>query len=164
MDCPRCRSALTLLADQQGYHGCAHCDGAWLNNEACTALLEMRTPLEVRETGPFQAEESGDTPTVEEAVAGPYRSKSELEALCPECGHRLDSASRLGVELIICIRHGSWFDRGKLRTLARRLSFDAATQRAHQTTALLAGVAEADRMIADAKRQERRARRRTAAT
>lgn len=107
----------------------------------------MQTPREVRDTAVFQAEEAPLTSSAQSG--GPYRRPEVVQRRCPECHAPLAEVTHHAVSLDICPQHGTFFDCGELRTLARRINFHNVELAAQQAASERAVIAEADKIVSD---------------
>jgi Zn-finger nucleic acid-binding protein len=102
LSCPRCDSPLFEgRASDVVLLGCGECAGIWLDNESAQLALKS---MDRRITELSQRASS-------HAHAAPAK---DARIHCPACKKSMPRVSRSGVDLDVCIEHGTWFDRGEL--------------------------------------------------
>lgn len=107
--CPRCKSPLYEgRANDVVLLGCGDCAGIWLEN--ASAQLALKT-LDRRVT---------DLARRASARAQTAPSK-DARVNCPDCKKPMPRVARSGVDLDVCMEHGTWFDRGELEIILNGL-------------------------------------------
>lgn len=119
--CPRCAEPLTKHAvDGFRGHGCHACGGMWLDNSASqqvvTALPDNAHALAAQVSAA--------------AASGVDTDGQNLS--CPECDATLTRTrvKNAWLDVDICQRHGTWFDRGEIIRVARAANLPPSDWRA----------------------------------
>ncbi len=138
--CPRCRAPLTPARDATvAAFGCAECGGAWLQ------LQETNRLHKVMNDAAWQATDA----IAKQATASPDL-QGKLQ--CPKCGQtmkrRQHKASRISLD--VCAEHGTWFDAGELREVARSEAIQRAYGRHRATKPVAAKGIEISEQVEDA--------------
>lgn len=105
--CPRC--AVTLFEGRAGaviLEGCGRCGGVWLDNDSARRALGAK-------------DESASVTELANRAGGRAKAASidtSAPASCPSCRKLMARvrAPKGGVDLDVCVEHGTWFDRYEL--------------------------------------------------
>ncbi len=121
--CPRCRTPLTPARDATvTAFGCAACGGAWLQLQETNRLHKVMNDAAWQATDVI-AKQATASPDLQEKLQ------------CPNCSRtmkrRQHKASRISLD--VCAEHGTWFDAGELREVARSEAIQRAYGR-HKAT------------------------------
>jgi Zn-finger nucleic acid-binding protein len=107
--CPHCRKRLVgVVAKEVELSGCGGCGGIWIDNESARRVLAR--PEEVFAD---LARRAGSNAT--------HRGVKNPNPSCPMCSAVLDRAVTHGIELDVCVDHGTWFDAFELTCLVDAL-------------------------------------------
>ena len=121
--CPRCRVDLVTGEVPVGLlHGCKRCGGVFLGKTAADRLNDALCDRTLA-----LADSLADQPQGRSVGAGP--------AVCPMCQAAMQVTHCEGIELDVCLKHGTWFDPFELSRLARALAAKRAYGR-HNAAAL----------------------------
>lgn len=137
--CPRCKKK--MVASSMGgcvLDQCRKCGGIWLDNAVFRALREDRD-----KQAAFLPREAPEGPLVQDPTARPLAYLP-----CPRCGelmNRENFATRSGVVIDRCSRHGVWFDKDELAEIIEFIRA-GGLERARQ--------AELDQLAARRRRQQ----------
>lgn len=106
--CARCETPLFEASEHDfALLGCGRCGGAWMNNEDAAELLAGKSAM-----AKILGQRLADKTVVNPALLA-------AEAKCPECRSALRRVRVNGVELDVCVEHGTWFDRGEIREVTK---------------------------------------------
>jgi Zn-finger nucleic acid-binding protein len=107
--CPRCGAvAAARQAGEYVVFPCVTCGGVWVDNVVSERLVSANAPNAVA--------------AAEEAARFAIRRARTRPALtCPVCQAALQRVVVVGIELDVCARHGTWFDRDELPRVVSRL-------------------------------------------
>ncbi|MBI2390392.1 MAG: zf-TFIIB domain-containing protein [Deltaproteobacteria bacterium] len=117
MDCPRCRTPLTLQqAPRLAMHCCFSCGGLFLDGDASRRVVDSVDPSAIAAAD--QVARSAQRPVPTEATAP-----------CPACARPLDRMPipAAGVTVDVCREHGVWFDRDELQRVVRAVAPERTT-------------------------------------
>jgi Zn-finger nucleic acid-binding protein len=118
-NCPACVGMLFESPERAGTFGCATCGGIWADNDTSQLVAAVMDPELVDladRAATFVARNSG----------GPL--PHDKPRSCPECGGALVRVNTASTNLDVCTAHGTWFDRGELQRVSRKLDADRDRQ------------------------------------
>lgn len=108
--CARCESPLFEATEKDfSLLGCGRCGGAWMSNEDAAELLAGQATM---------AKVLSDR-LAEKTVVNP--ALLARDAKCPHCRGDLRMVRINGVELDVCVEHGTWFDRNEIQSVTKLL-------------------------------------------
>jgi Zn-finger nucleic acid-binding protein len=103
--CPHCRRRLvSVRAGQVELAGCGSCGGIWIDNDSARRVLA--SPDDV--VGKL-ADRAGTN--------APNPPRRQTSPACPRCAEVLDRLASHGIDLDVCVAHGTWFDAFELGRL-----------------------------------------------
>lgn len=145
LGCPRCQVPMTarligdVLLDE-----CGECHGIWVDVPALERILQERR--QARADAILGMQSGGQAPATDSAPKGSMYVK------CPECAtlmNRRNFSGSSGVIVDVCRGHGTWFDNKELQRVVE-FAMSGGLERAQRK--------EAERTLADAKRERARAK------
>ncbi len=113
--CPACDDAL-VLSGRSPVYGCESCGGLWLDNLGARQLMDGKLPAETRAFIERVDGLSAKTPPTKASYRGAPRKTART---CPECGKALEAQACMGLEIDVCLVHGTFLDRHEALRIAR---------------------------------------------
>jgi Zn-finger nucleic acid-binding protein len=102
--CPRCKAALfATTVHEVTLLGCGLCGGIFLDNDGSTYVTRRADP-EIARLADRAATHGAGRPLDERGE----------HLCCPVCAATMSRARVGGIDLDVCVAHGTWFDRGEL--------------------------------------------------
>lgn len=119
-DCPACTGKLFAAPDRNGVFGCNACGGIWADIETSQLIAAVLDP-DLVDLADRAASHAART-------SGGAALPAEGERRCPQCHELLARVHTASTNLDVCIMHGTWFDRGELQRVSRKLDADRGRQ------------------------------------
>lgn len=119
LTCPTCGLVLFAAPTRAGVHACGACGGIWADNETTQLIAAVLDPELV---------DLGDRAERNRAGARPLPADAPGSRACADCRAPLVRVNIASTNLDICNLHGTWFDRGELQRVSKKLDADRDLQ------------------------------------
>ena len=118
--CPACHGKLFAAPDRAGVLGCNACGGIWADIETSQLVAAVLDPDLVDLADRAASHAARSTKGAPLAGGGTRH--------CPTCGEALSRVHTASTNLDVCMVHGTWFDRGELQRVSRKLDAERDLQ------------------------------------